>query len=205
MVAELVKSLSDITGNDLLTVFLISLLPVAEIRGAIPAAYTLGINPWVALAVSWAGSTLVSPVLVATLTIIFSQIKKGKRYQRFRTFYDNAVRKSSKIEKKKSLKSELLALFAFVAVPLPMTGVWSGSAIAAAASVKKPAAVASVALGNLSAGAVVSLLCMLCPGYTDIVLDVLTFVFAGITILYVLCTIITGAIKNKKNNCVKCK
>ena len=70
-------------------------------------------------------------------------------------------------------KIKMIAVFIFVAIPLPMTGVWMGSALAVFLGLKFKEAVLPVALGNLIAGLIISLLAQLFINYVDIILGVL--------------------------------
>ena len=70
---------------------------------------------------------------------------------------------AKKNAQKKSDLRKMLGVFAFVAVPLPLTGVWTGSAVAALTQLSYPKALASVVAGNLVATCLITLLCVLLP------------------------------------------
>jgi uncharacterized membrane protein len=70
------------------------------------------------------------------------------------------------------VKYKVLGVLAFVAVPLPMTGVWTGSAVAAFLDLKFPVALLAVLLGNLCAGIIMTLLCVFLIDYLDIILTI---------------------------------
>ena len=70
---------------------------------------------------------------------------------------------AKKNAQKKSDLRKMLGVFAFVAVPLPLTGVWTGSAVAALTRLSYPKALASVVAGNLVATCLITLLCVLLP------------------------------------------
>lgn len=106
---------------DYLKVFLLSALPVIEIRGGVPFGIFLGLSVWEAMAVSFLGNiAIIVPWLIALakLEAFFAE----NRYTA--GCYGMLVRK---VERKRELfnKYGKYALFLFVAVPLPTTGAWT--------------------------------------------------------------------------------
>ena len=101
------------------------MVPVIELRGAIPYGVDMGLNYWQAFAASLAGSIIVCIVVMALLIPIFRLLKKIKTFARFIEYLENRfIRQASK------LKYTYFSLFILALVPLPLTGIWTCSAVA---------------------------------------------------------------------------
>ena len=141
----------------LLFTFLISMVPVIELRGAIPYGIAAEVEPWMACTFAILGNLLPVPFILLFIRRIFAWMR---RFDRLRPIVD-------KLEKRASGKSakvrqyELLGLFLFVAVPLPGTGAWTGSLIAALMEMRLKRALPTIALGVLTAGVAVTLVAVL--------------------------------------------
>lgn len=111
-----------------LEVFFISAVPLIEQRGAIPyGIWIKDLTPASVFLVSLLGSLLPVPFILLLFNVIFAWMKKYRAFDWFTNFLDNKIRKNvGKIEKYKEI-----GLIAFVAIPLPTTGLWTGSAVAA--------------------------------------------------------------------------
>ena len=107
--------------------FLISLLPVVELRGGIPYGISQGLDPWLAFAASALGNMLPVPFLLLFVRKILHWMKRYPRLGRLAVSLERrADRKSSRVR-----KSELVGLCILVAIPLPGTGAWTGALVAA--------------------------------------------------------------------------
>ena len=136
-----------------LAVFLISMVPVVELRGALPVALAYGIPWWKAFIIAVIGNNLPVPFVIAYMKPVFNWIKKH-------TFLKNIVEKvESRTAKKadKVLVYSALALFLFVAIPLPGTGAWTGAMIAAFLNMRIKKAFPAIFLGVIAAGLIVTL------------------------------------------------
>lgn len=137
-----------------LGVILLSMIPVAELRLAIPVAITqYGLPPIEAFLFSCIGNLIPVPFIVLFIRQIFNWLKK------FKIFHDIVVkleeRGNSKI--KTVEKYKFWGLCAFVAIPLPGTGAWTGALIAGLMDMRLKRALPSIILGVLIAGVVVTL------------------------------------------------
>lgn len=137
-----------------LYVFLISMLPVVELRGAIPVAFALGLDAVKSYIVSIVGNLLPVPFILLLITPLCSLLKKTRL---FRWFPEWAEKKVAKNEEKVT-KYKNLGLFLFVAIPLPGTGAWTGSLVAAFIGYRFRDALLSIVCGVLTAGLVMSAL-----------------------------------------------
>ncbi len=142
---------------DLLITFLISMVPVVELRGAIPIGVAAGVEPWVACLLSVVGNLLPIPFILLFIRKIFEWMR---RYDRLRPIVEKLeMRAAGKNDRVK--KYEFWGLFLFVAIPLPGTGAWTGSLIAALMEMRMKRALPSIALGVITAGIVVTLVIVL--------------------------------------------
>ena len=135
-------------------VFLVSMLPVVELRGAIPLGIGLGLSPWVAALAALLGNLLIVPLLLWLVPALVAWLE---RYPWF-------ARAWNRLEARLRLKGEeavqrygALGLLLFVAIPLPGSGAWTGALIAVVLGLKKRYAGPAIALGVLLAAVLVTL------------------------------------------------
>ena len=134
--------------------FLISMVPVIELRGAIPFGIAAGLSFPTALTVSLIGNIVFVPFAVLFIRKIFTWLKKKSDWLRKIVFKLEA--KAEK-QKEKVLRYEFWGLVILVAVPLPGTGAWTGSLVAAMLDMQLKRAVPAICLGVLIAGIIVTL------------------------------------------------
>lgn len=114
--------------SKLLKVFLLSAVPIVEQRGAIPLGINVyDLNPALVFLVSFLGSMLPAPFILLLFNKIFEWMKKYKFFSKINEFIEKKIEKNSA----KLQKYEEIGLITFIAIPLPTTGVWTGSAVAA--------------------------------------------------------------------------
>lgn len=134
-----------------LTVLLTAALPIIELRGAIPVGISLGISPLHAAILSFIGSMIPVPFILFTIRPIFNYLKTTKTFRKLvHILTDKSLNKSGKIQ-----KYGAWGLLVFVAIPLPGTGVWSGSLAAALLDMRFKWAFPAIFVGNLIAGILV--------------------------------------------------
>lgn len=208
MTEKIIEAVRELIGNDMLTTVLISMIPIVELRGAIPAAMTMGLQPLVAFALAWAGSAIVSPILLLILRPVLNWMKKYKLFASLAHAVEDGFKsKAMKVigkdgdgmldgaQLKKLERKKMLGVYLFVAFPIPLTGVWTGSAIATFIDIPFWKAMAMVWLGNLTAGGIVTLLAFFLKEHMNTVLDI----FFVIVILVLLLFIVRTALKMVKN------
>lgn len=133
-----------------LIVFIISMIPILELRGGIVAAKLLKMPVTMAIPVCLIGNIIPIPFILLFITKIFELMKKAKPFRGIvEKLESKAMSKSDKIK-----KYEFLGLVLFVGIPLPGTGAWTGSLIAALLGVKLKKAVPAIFLGLLLATAI---------------------------------------------------
>ena len=139
-------------GEAIIT-FLISMVPVVELRGAIPYAHANGVAPWLAFVLSVAGNMLPVPFILLFIRKIFAWMKKYPRLGKIAYKLENrAKNKSSGV-----MKSEIIGLCILVAIPLPGTGAWTGALVAALMEMRMKRALPTIFLGVIIAGIAVTL------------------------------------------------
>ncbi len=139
-----------------LWVMLISMVPVIELRGAIPVGCANGLSPVVNFIFAVIGNMLPVPIILFLFTFVLEWMKKCKiDFIRKPALWieKKLMRGSEKVEKYK-----LLGLFILVAIPLPGTGAWTGAGVAAILGLKFKHAFPMILLGVIAAGIVVTLI-----------------------------------------------
>ncbi len=133
------------------TVFLVAMVPVIELRGAIPIGIAMGLEPLVVYILAVIGNFIPAPFIILLIRQIFQWLKKSEKLRP----------KIEKLEEKGEKKGEiirkyrLLGLFILVAIPCPGTGAWTGALAAAILKIRLKTALPAILLGLLTAGGIV--------------------------------------------------
>jgi uncharacterized membrane protein len=134
--------------------FVVAMLPIFELRGALPYALTLGRLPLAqAFPIAVLGNMLPIPFIMYLLepgTRLISRVAPGKRFVDW--LFARTRARSEKVR-----KYEALGLILFVAIPLPVTGAWTGALAAHLCGLKKGRSLLAITGGVCIAGIVVSL------------------------------------------------
>ncbi len=135
-----------------LIVFLISLVPVAELRGAIPYGAAVGLPFWTNLFVSILGNMLPVPFIILFVRNIFLWLKNFRFFKPMVEWCEQHV-----LSKQKMIsKYEIIGLIILVAIPLPGTGAWTGAALAGFLGMRLKDAMPSILVGVVIAALIVS-------------------------------------------------
>ena len=119
-------------GKEIL-VFIISLLPILELRGGLLAAALIGLDPVPSYIISIIGSILPVPFILLLINKILDWMRKSKKFKKVAKWLDEKVEKhKGQIE-----KYGYLGIVLFVGIPLPGTGAWTGSLIASVLEMDK--------------------------------------------------------------------
>ncbi len=135
-----------LSGN--MAVFLVSMLPIVELRGAIPLGILMGMNKPELLALTVLGNILPVPLIILCARPIVNFCLRTKFLRPVGSWMENKVKKNSG----KILKYEVWGLFVFVAIPLPGTGAWTGALLAALMDLRLKNAFPAITLGVITAG-----------------------------------------------------
>lgn len=202
-----IQFLSKTFGSVLATV-LGSMIPLIELKGSIMFARGASLNFFEAFIYSYIGSTAMFFVIFFLLIPVLNLLKKWKFFRRLAEGVENyiSVKAENEIKKRENsklsiTKIKMFAVFIFVAIPLPMTGVWMGSALAVFLGLKFREAVLPVAIGNLVAGLIISVLAEVFLEYVDIILGVL-LVLAVILLVVFIIKVYKAVKKGKTENMV---
>ena len=137
---------------DVIYTFLLSMVPIIELRGAIPLGAALGLPWYVNYIVCVIGNFLPVPFILLFIRAILNWMKKVPKLDKIALWLEErAAKKSDKVS-----KYATIGLMLFVAIPAPGTGAWTGSLIAALMEMRLKHSLLSALCGVLIAGAVVS-------------------------------------------------
>lgn len=134
---------------------LMAMVPVVELRGAIPFGVSLGLGVWPAFFAAVVGNLIPVPFIIIYIRRVFAFLRR--RLPRFDSLVD-------RLERKAHLKGDVVTRYGFlglcvlVAIPLPGTGAWTGALVAAFLDMRLRRAMPAIALGVVIAGVIVSLL-----------------------------------------------
>lgn len=203
----MIDFIRELVGNDLWATLVMSLFPLIELKGGIVFARGAGFDFLYALIFAYLGSTIVFFPIYFLLKPILSLIKKIKIISVLAFKVENYFNKKSQQALEKGENSKVgksknanflkqLGVFIFVAIPLPMTGVWTGTAIAVFLNLKFKDAILPVVIGNLVAGLIISLLAEICIVlWTIFVLDYILYGLFAIALIFLVVLIIKVAVE----------
>ncbi len=143
-----------------LIVFVISLLPILELRGGLIAAAILGMPFAVAFPICFVGNILPIPFVLLFFKKIIKWLTKLNNFiGRFARAIERRV-----LKKSKSLdRGKAVGLLLFVGIPLPGTGAWTGAAIASILEMRIKKSFPIIVIGVLMAGIIMSVITYLIP------------------------------------------
>ncbi len=137
-----------------LRIMILSMVPITELRGAIPIGIALNLNPIGVCISSVIGSTLVAIPLV----LAYRHVVKFMREKKIFLSLLNKIDRKIKISMKKMKAASFIGIILFVGIPLPSTGTWTAAAIASILRMRLVEALSGIFIGNMLAGLIVSLL-----------------------------------------------
>lgn len=136
-------------------VFFVSMLPILELRAAIPIGVALGMNIFECYALSVFGNMLPIPFILIFIKKILEYMSNSKInfFNKVSNYLiGKAEKRSDKVDKYSNL-----GLFLFVAIPVPGTGAWTGALIAALMGMRFKRSLPSIFFGVLTAGIIMTL------------------------------------------------
>ncbi len=143
-----------------LVIFVVSLLPIIELRGGLIAAAILGVEWYVALPICIVGNMLPIPFILLFIRKVFGWLKKIKWLQGTIEKLETKTRKKGeKIQKKR-----LLGLMLFVGIPLPGTGAWTGALAADLLDLRIKHSLPTIAIGVVLASVIMLVVSYFIPG-----------------------------------------
>ena len=161
---ETVLSFFQESVNPKVLVFLISLLPILELRGALIAASLLGVSWQVAAPLAVVGNLLPVPFIIYFIESILNFLAIRGPIQKIASKLIQKGRAGGEKMLEKYPNQLMLGLFLFVAIPLPGTGAWTGALIAALLGLPPRKSILPIALGIMVACLLMLLLTYFVPG-----------------------------------------
>lgn len=139
--------------SDIIYVFLCSMVPIIELRGAIPLGATLELPFYLNYIICVIGNMIPVPFILLFIRHILNWMKRLPKLDNIAIWVENKAEKN----KAKVLKYATFGLFFFVALPLPGTGAWTGSLVAAMLDMRLKKAIPAIFLGVMTAGVIMTL------------------------------------------------
>ena len=141
-----------------LIVFLVSMFPIVELRGAIPIAESLGLNIFLYYPIAIVGNLIPVPLIYLFARNVLEWGKDKKLTKKFFTWcLEKGEHGGEKLKKSAGEKGIFLALMLFVGIPLPGTGAWTGTLAASFLKLDFKTSIYAVSLGVILAGIIMSL------------------------------------------------
>lgn len=137
----------------LIITFLVSMVPIIELRGGVPIATGMGLEWYIALPVAIIGNIIPAPFIIIFIKKIFAWMSSKEGF---------LARIVIKMEQKADSKKDTIekygpwGLWLFVAIPLPGTGAWTGALIAAMMGISLKKSFPAIAVGVVTAGIIMS-------------------------------------------------
>lgn len=126
------------------------MVPVLELRGAIPFGLALGLSPELAWLVSVIGNLIPVPFVMLLIRTFFQWLRRWPWWDgKIGWLIDRATRKGSLVR-----RYRLAGLILLVAIPLPGTGAWTGALVATLLNIRMRVALPAILLGVLIAGGI---------------------------------------------------
>ena len=139
--------------HETLLTFATAMVPVLELRGAIPVGVAAGLSPLAACAIAVLGNMVPVPFILLLIRRIFDWLR-GTRFGPKIDWLERRAHLKGRVVR----KYRLVGLMILVAVPLPGTGAWTGALIAAFLNIRLRHALPAITLGLLIAGSLVTLM-----------------------------------------------
>ena len=147
-------SLTNLKYGKELIIFIISMLPILELRGGLIAASLLNMDGIISFIICFLGNIIPIPFILWLITPIFDRLKKTKLLSGMvNKLEKKAISKKDQIE-----RMQYIGLLLFVGIPLPGTGAWTGCLIAALLDMDKKKAMLYAILGVIMAGIIMMFL-----------------------------------------------
>ena len=155
IVSSITESLKSSVAPEII-IFIISAMPIIELRGGLVAASILGVPLLKAFPICVIGNMLLIPFVLLFYTKVLDFIKKTNFLwlrKPLTKLDEKTQKKSSKVD-----AASFLGLILFVGIPLPGTGAWTGAFVASTLKIKFGRSILAIILGVILAGIIMSIL-----------------------------------------------
>lgn len=136
--------------------FGMAMVPVVELRGAIPVGVAAGLPPAVACATAVLGNLLPVPFIMLLVRRVFDWLRGTRFFGPKISWLERRAHLKGRIVR----KYRLLGLTVLVAIPLPGTGAWTGALVASVLDIRMRDAIPAIFLGLVIAGGIITVLTM---------------------------------------------
>lgn len=176
-----------------LLVFFVSMIPIVELRGAIPIAEGLGLNIFLYYPIAIIGNMLPVPIIYLFARKVLEWGKDKRLIGKFFTWcLEKGEKGGKKLKESAGNRGIFFALLIFVGIPLPGTGAWTGTLAASFLNLDFKTSIFAITLGVLLAGIIMSL------GSKIVAIMGWSGIFAIIAIILVI--ILVSYIRTNKKN-----
>ena len=152
--------IKNLFNNKEVLVFILGMMPVSELRGAIPAGLAMGLPLKNVLLLAIAGNLVPVIPMLLLFEPVSARIRKLRLFKKFFDwFFERTRKKADLIE-----KYEVLGLAIFVGIPLPITGAWTGCVAATMFKIKFKYALPAIIAGIITAALIVTAACLFGKG-----------------------------------------
>ena len=152
---EILHWLNDTLSGEFCFTVLVSMIPVIELRGGVPFGTALGLSAGQALVAAIIGNMIPIPFIIVYIRRIFLWMRR--KSPKLNSLVDK-LEKKAHLKGQKVRRYQYLGLWIFVAIPLPGTGAWTGSLVAAFLNMRLKQALPAVVLGVMTAGCIMTAL-----------------------------------------------
>jgi uncharacterized membrane protein len=188
MANTILEFFSELGGSQVILItFLVAMIPVIELKGAIPFGASSqfwggsALSVWSSFGIAYLGCSVISVLLILLYKKLLQLLMKIELTRKLADKIRNNINGhkediDTQINKSKSKHTRLvkaLAMGAFVAVPLPLTGVWTGACLTTVLNMPVLDSILSVLLGNIVCGLIITLVSKQFEAYTHIILLVI--------------------------------
>ena len=148
---DIFQWLTDTEFGKCIFTMLVSMVPIIELRGGLPFGVALGLPYHLAFPFAVLGNIITAPFIIVYSRRIFLLMR---RYMPRLNGMVDKLEKKAHLKGQKVQKYQYLGLWIFVAIPLPGTGAWTGSLVAAFLDMRLKKALPAVIMGVLTAGCI---------------------------------------------------
>ncbi|MEF9991805.1 MAG: small multi-drug export protein [Peptostreptococcaceae bacterium] len=171
----------------------LSMVPIIELRGAIPLGIAMNLNPIYVYCICVIGSTVVSIPIVLLFRNIIEYLRHKKYFNKVIRWIDGKIEKRAKKLKAVSI----VGIIIFVGIPLPTTGSWSAAAIASILKMRLKDSILGIFIGNAIAGIIMSALTL----HLTTTMSIGKILFLTIVVTFIIICLIL--FKNKNMHSIK--
>lgn len=181
---QITNFIMQLFSNNYLSVIFLSFVPMIESAGAVPIALNMGMNPLESIFFSSVGAVIICPLIYLLLEPMIAWMKNTKIFKKIAESMETNIKTQARtIEKKAISKNNNIArklwlLFLFVLLPMPFSGLWTGSAVAIFLSLPQKSAIVTLIAANFAASSVICCASLALGRYSYIILITLVLAVA---------------------------